>query len=624
MTAAATSEPSNTLGSSGCPWHMPSEEPTQLAPDDELILPNHKRVVATYTDNPLGTRELHVYYGEKEIVFDDPAYFEFGDALAKQSRFVAATSVTWGTGYDWHCVRTLLEQLLDEGILQRADTRPASTDPSSSSCPIAHLPTYASVPRTWLECEAITGELIGHAIELGYLELIVPIYRVAHPAMDDEGRQIGEANVFPQQLCLDLPTEWRTCQHPGSRYQDERPMNVTALRSMIKHWKQTLMALLRIRDAYLQRFPRARQGWTVGDLQRLTSLVLTLPAYLLMRADNRVDNGTLHPVFSSMFRVTDGVRMTMHRMLFTSDNEPTRPPETPITSADVYAYAERNTVFLSDHGVCAGPKAMIEEFLHVLIDGKPVNDSESVILDATVQFALDDLEPAFDYGLYGLQAYAVGFSLWPEMGRTYERIQALIESWSANEPTMLHAFRERLRRSIDYLHHSSRLRTEALRATHEHAYADMYAHCATALNVPAMEVSLSGRIVPLQAAHHEEAVTCLHAAFQNRFQGVDNSALMSLVQILVNYFRQEQAIVRAASAIQQRINGLLGRKSPSRPLTAADLATHYRLVALDYDPEELREIGNRLPYLVDDLEEALGLRVIVSSDAIEISDRTRK
>ena len=69
---------------------------------------------------------------------------------------------------------------------------------------------------------------------------------------------------------------------------------------------------------------------------------------------------------------------------------------------------------------------------------------------------------------------------------------------------------------------------------------------------------------------------------------------------------------------------LLGRESPKHPLTASDIALHYRLVALDYDPEELRGIGNRLPYLVDDIEESLGLHVAVSGDAIEISDRTLK
>jgi hypothetical protein len=80
--------------------------------------------------------------------------------------------------------------------------------------------------------------------------------------------------------------------------------------------------------------------------------------------------------------------------------------------------------------------------------------------------------------------------------------------------------------------------------------------------------------------------------------------------------------VRAASEIQQRINRLLGRTLPTRPLTATDLALHYRLLSLHYQPQALLDVGGRLPYLVDELEEELELRIVVSSDAIEISDRT--
>ena len=59
MTAAATSEQTITPESSICPWHEPDDEPAQLDADDELILPKHKRVVATYTANSMGTREKH-------------------------------------------------------------------------------------------------------------------------------------------------------------------------------------------------------------------------------------------------------------------------------------------------------------------------------------------------------------------------------------------------------------------------------------------------------------------------------------------------------------------------------------------------------------------------------------
>ncbi|MGH2396626.1 MAG: hypothetical protein ACRDFW_06490 [bacterium] len=355
--------------------------------------------------------------------------FAFGETLAKQSRFVARTATTWGNGYDWPRVQELLEQLIEEGILRHVNGNEPGPISTHGACLSPLPPAHGTVPRTWFECEAITREVTGHPLELGYLELVIPIFRVAHIAMDAEGRQVGEANVFPKPLRLDVPTEWRTCPHAGSRYQDDRPMNVTALQSMRKHWAQMMVALLRIREAYLRRFPKARHGWTVGDLERLSSLVLAVPAYLLMRTHQRVENGDLHPVLSSMFRVTDGVRMTMHQMLFLPVVEPTLPPDAPMTSAEIYAYAERNYAFHSNHGVCAGPRAMIEEFLNVLVDGRPVEGAESVVLEAPVQAVLDDLDPAFDYGLYGLQAHAVVFSLWPVMGRTYEQLWTIVEAW---------------------------------------------------------------------------------------------------------------------------------------------------------------------------------------------------
>ena len=112
---------------------------------------------------------------------------------------------------------------------------------------------------------------------------------------------------------------------------------------------------------------------------------------------------------------------------------------------------------------------------------------------------------------------------------------------------------------------------------------------------------------------------------RQRLRGIaapDDSVLASVVDVLMDYFRQEQAIVRAASEIQERINRLLGRKLPTRPLTASDLALHYRLLSWHYHPQELLDVGGLLPSLMDELEEELGLHVAIDSDIIDIADRT--
>ena len=594
-----------------------------LAADDELIFPKHKRVFAQYVTGESGVTELRLYYGDKEISFDEPELFEFGEGLAKQPRFVAGTATTWGPHYEWPRIRELLEQLVDEGVLQRATPELDSELPPfrELSRPSPLPPAPCAVARTWLEAESLIPELTGRALEHGYLELVLPLYRIPHVAMDAEGRQVGEGNVFPKALRVEVPTEWRACPHAGSRYQHERPMNVSALKSMRAHWKQMMVALLRVREVYLQKFPQARQQWTVGDLHCLSALVLTIPGYLMLRAHDRVENGQLHPVLSSMYRVTDGVRMVMHHMLFSEDLEPTLPLHAPMTSAELYAYAERNDIFISEHGVCAGPRAMIEEFLRVIMDGQEIEDAASVTLAEPVEAALNDLDQVFEYVLHGLQAYSVVFSRWPAMTRTYEQLVPIVAEWT---DARVRPFQERMERSLTFLRMLTRQNTEERRLKREQVYVEMYARSANALHTTGSGDSLPERIAPVAAGNDAEASARLHTLLKGHFdgvQGADDAAIGRMTAVLMDYFRREQAIVRASAEIQQNINRLLGRHPPSRPLTGTDLAIHYRLLESVYTEEHLASAGGHLPYLVDDLEEQLQLRIVVTGEAIDVSSR---
>ncbi|MDD5319091.1 MAG: hypothetical protein PHD43_00485 [Methylococcales bacterium] len=598
---------------SRCPMHAQSTEQTLLRAEDELFLPMHKRVITQYSTNESGVTELHLYYEDKEISFDEPELFAFGERLGQQSRFVAETATTWGDGYSWPRIKELLEHLIEEGILHLADTSESASSPGETR-QISPPPAQSKEPRTWFDCEAIIAELTGRPLEMGYLELVVPIFRVAHIALDMEGRQVGEANVFPDRLRLDIPTEWSACPFPGSRYQNERPMNVTALKSMKKHWSQTMAVLTKIREAYLRRFPDARQGLTVGHLECLSTLVLALPAYLLMRSENKVNNGSLHPVLSNMFRVTDGVRMTTHQMLIVPAAEATLSPDTPITSSEIYQYAERNYVFQSAHGVCAGPKAMIEEFLAVLVDGKPVEDMASVKFDPEVQDALDAIEPALDYGLYGLRVYVIVLSFWTLMSRTYEQLWKILESWPERGSVMLNEFKQIIQIDVKNLQADTLLATEDLRSNRDHVQAGMFEKTSRGLKLPFAEETLSQRIAPVPATHHATAEKVLRSALSQCFGkkiADDDPTFNRLIGCLINYFRSEQAIVKAACEAQGFINRQLGRPAPERDFTAADINL-YSLLIGDV---------KRLPLLSELFYEVFNLQVVVTQNNIEISDR---
>ena len=599
---------------SSCPMQSLQVQHKFLNADDELVFPLHKRVIVQYSTDSTGTRELYLYYGDKEISFDKPDLFEFGESLAKQSRFIARSATGWGSGYEWPRIQELLEQLIEEGILQYADIYEAETATGQDgSRPSPLPPTLGTESRSWLECAAITSELTGRTLELGYLELVIPIFRVAHIALDAEERQVGEANVFPKALRLDIPTDWRTCPYPGSRYQDEHPMNVTALKSMRAYWPQMMVALLHIREAYLQRFSAAQHGWTVGGLEALSTLVLAVPTYQLMRSQYRVENGQLHPALSSMFRVTDGLRMVMHQMIFVPVGEPTLSPNAPMTSQEIYEYSERNYAFSSEYGVCAGPKVMIEEFLNVLVNGVPIKDAESVVLDAPVQAALADLNPAFDYGLYGLQVHAIVFSIWPVMTRTYVQLGAIMDAWAGDNPDAVLTFRERLQKHLHILKTQTHHATEAWRVTREQAYSDIYKHCALGLGLPPEEKMLTERIAPVMEVRHVPIFEQLGIILHQHFSAIDatNSPdIKSLQTCLMNYFLQAQAIVRLACETQQHINKLLGREYPNHPFDAADIDIHNLLQGRE---------ARKIPYLVDELEDIFKLRIAITKDSIEIT-----
>ena len=90
-----------------------------VQPNDLLELPMAQRMVIQYRPTA-EARELCLYYGAREISFDDPDMFAFGETLGRQTRFVAQDAIQWGSGYAWTRVSPLLDELLSAGVLRRA------------------------------------------------------------------------------------------------------------------------------------------------------------------------------------------------------------------------------------------------------------------------------------------------------------------------------------------------------------------------------------------------------------------------------------------------------------------------------------------------------------------------
>lgn len=600
----------NTPAAAQCPFHGHQAD-AGLQPTDMLSLPLHRRMVVQYTTREDGVRELHLYYGDKEISFDEPELFAFGEQLARQDRFAAVDTLLWGPGYDWPRMQGLLQTLLDEEVLQRAaeaDTQHEGPRELDRPAPLAAGPN--KTPRQWSDCSAVMRQLTGRSLEAGWLELVVPVFRVAHMAMDADGRQVGEANVFPPAMRMDIPTRWRTCIYPGTRHQVDRPMNVTALKAMRAQWPQMMLTLRHIRSAYLQRFPQARQGWTVGHVERLATSVLAVPTFALMHPKQPVPNGALHPALSSLFRVTDGLRMVMHQMLFVPIGEPTVAADEPVTAEQILAYAERNYSFHSEHGVCAGPQAMVAEFLSVLLDGHVPAGNDAVVLEPAVYNALSDLDSAMDYALTGLQAHAAAFSLWPRMARTYEQLLPLVQAWSEIGTPSVHALHRRLQEHVKSVQQATYLAHEGWRVDRERVYGDMYDQCGQALG--GGFAPLAEQLQPLLAddagATQRELAALLRQQLGRR-DHLDERELQAVAHRLAGYCQQVQLALRVACEAQGRVNRLLGRPAPQQPFSSADLDLYNQLQG---------QATRRLPDLLAELALVLGEIIVVEPHAVRI------
>jgi hypothetical protein len=589
---------------------------TSLAMQDELVFPMSKNAVVQHGEDASGAPALTLFYGDKEITFDDPSQFGFGEMLAKQTRFAAGEAIAWCDA-DWPRISKMLGELVEAGVLLRTtqETDGSLFKLAHEDIPSPLPPAPATEPHCWAEDgEALMQRLTGQPLEMGYLEAVVPIFRVAHMFLDGDGRQVGEANVFPQPLRLDIPTQWRTCTYSGTRYQPDKPMNITALKAMRVHWRQMMALLLKMREAYLNRFPKAREGWTVGDLERLSTAVLALPSYMVLRCNDPVVNGDLHPVLSNLFRVTDGLRMTMHQMLFVPFHERMRTPDEKVSAVEVYAYAERNYSFHSPGAVCAGPQFMIEEFLAAIIDGAEPKSGRPRILDPQIEAAAELIEPALDYGLLGLQAFGAIFSIWPAMTRCYHDIHFTLKDWPEPAAPIVSEMGARFERHFEKLTTDTYLANEEWREHREAVYDDMYGQCVFGVTGQWPSESLTARLEPKGSDQALTAKRTLRQAIARRFGGeseITADSLDELTAYIVDFLLRGQAIVRLAEEVQSKTNRLLHRPHPLRLLTLDKINLHNVLMGDDV---------RTLPFLTEELTALFGIKIHVDANTIEIRE----
>jgi hypothetical protein len=220
---------------------------------------------------------------------------------------------------------------------------------------------------------------------------------------------------------------------------------------------------------------------------------------------------------------------------------------------------------------------------------------------------------AVDYGLLGLRAHAAIFSIWPAMTRAYDRIAEIIASRPWTDKLSMAALRESMQ-----THHGLLQRTflarEEWRTSREEVYADMYLQCGRGLAGLSGAPGLGTLLAPAWNSMHRKAESRLQQVLRQRF-GLPDATIDAFVRGLsacvLEFLLRLQAALRAATAVQDYINRLLGRESPKRPISGADVDV-YNLLQGD-DPD-------RMPFLIDELERLLGITIELDAGSLSISE----
>jgi hypothetical protein len=355
---------------------------------------------------------------------------------------------------------------------------------------------------------------------------------------DCEGRLFGETNA-PVSSRPDEVFDVRACPYPGTR--DAKPMNVSALRQVTKHWADALACVAELRDAYVHHFGDRLDIWW---LWRFGICASALPGFL-------VGTGTpaheISGVIAGMFKVIQGIYMTGGVIV----ERGLHPPDTSITAARFVELTEHERVFVSPAGgACAGPPHMVLELVEAVITGGRAREH-----DRTLAVVSGRYEQLFAYG----QAIFGQVLVWQILDAHCNRA--------------MRALRDRCARATGAAaERASKLASARLRQFDDRDPAQLESYaaaCAARLTVEGGGVLSAVRASPEQV----EAVVAL-ARKGGSTLAADHAVLDAWAETFLTYVLLEREALHVFNELQRRIDTATGQP-PKPPLDGNHVAEAY-------------------------------------------------
>lgn len=398
--------------------------------------------------------------------------------------------------------------------------------------------------------------------------------RSVHEYFDADGRPVGEGRslAFTQ-----VKTDFKTCPFSGSRYRHAKPMNASALQSILPAWQDSLSLL-----SFLSQRYRTFYGTTVStyyDLALISGLGVFLVDYLVLRALNPLASSHIPVVISGLYKVCLGFQqatfLAMMNDSFTCDRNKTMLPD----AKGFYRHLEESQLLIGPDEVCGGSEEMICRAYDIM-RGQTTHVGQAVLPKPLAGLAIDwDAYDSFSLHSSNLWRKAILFVIQMQGYRLQLDDPSLPTELATSINGYLNTYFSQL------LAAQSGLAVEIAHITLEeggHSLDEWLAAQATFLQELACQDTPAPDISPLT----EVFIRQLGSAFDlSGYHPIITGAVKAHIE---KYEAFEAAVLQSFNAHLDAITMALGFTPTSGPLTGADLTAIYGMTLRNW-PELMQQ-----------------------------------
>jgi hypothetical protein len=184
--------------------------------------------------------------------------------------------------------------------------------------------------------------------------------------IDTEGRPLGE------QRALHLYNSTKTlkikCHYPGSRFENEKLMNVSALKQIRENIGDILYLFSRLRQNVAQKDNFNKISYL--DVWEIAAKAILLPLFIKLNNNHRI------PTYAAgLYKVAFGLISVAMKLTLAE----TRGESVPVEPSYLFQSAEDSGELIGAHEVCAAPEKLIKDVAHSIIYGDSLDKNTSAI-----------------------------------------------------------------------------------------------------------------------------------------------------------------------------------------------------------------------------------------------------